>query len=151
MRPTVRVFTRRKRGKQETSQDSRSPTRVTCVKCFPYRNDVASCLGAIGENLHMLRVAATIANQAQSTADYKLSSRSGALIGGRQHLTAALLYYQMSWKVAQDMTALTDCLERNAETHLEEQSFRNPDWINLSEQMDEWRAIVTIGMNIFFP
>jgi len=90
------VFTYRKRGKHRTSQDSRTPTRVTCVKCFPYRYDVASCLGAVGENLQMLRVAANIANQAQCTADNKLSSRSGALIGGRQHLTAALLYYQMS-------------------------------------------------------
>ena len=49
------------------------------------------------------------------------------------------------------MRASTDCLERNVEIHLEEQGFRNPDWINLSEQMDEWRAIVTIRMNIFFP
>jgi hypothetical protein len=49
------------------------------------------------------------------------------------------------------MTAVTHCLERNVETHLEENSFRNPDWINLSQHMDEWRAIVTIGMNILFP
>ena len=90
------VFTRRKRGKHETSQDSRSPTRVTCVKWFPYRYDVASCLGAAGENLQMLRVAANIANQAQCTAENKLSSRSGALIGDRQHLTAALLYYHVT-------------------------------------------------------
>lgn len=151
MRRTVTVFTCRKTWKHETSNDSRSPTTVTCVKCFPYRNNVASCLGAVGENLQLLRVAANIANQAQCTADYKLSSRSGALIGGREHLTAALLHYQMSWKVAQDMRASTDCLERNVEIHLEEQGFRNPDWINLSEQMDEWRAIVTIRMNIFFP
>jgi len=66
------VFTYRKRGKHGTSQDSRSPTRVTCVKCFPYRYDVAGCLGAVGENLQMLRVAASIANQAQCTADNKV-------------------------------------------------------------------------------
>jgi hypothetical protein len=49
------------------------------------------------------------------------------------------------------MTAITHCLERNVEKHLEENGFRNPDWINLSQRMDEWRAIVTIGMNILFP
>jgi hypothetical protein len=27
----------------------------------------------------------------------------------------------------------------------------NPGWINLPEQMDEWREIVTLGMKIFFP
>jgi hypothetical protein len=49
------------------------------------------------------------------------------------------------------MRVSTDCSERNVETHLEEEGFRNPDWISLSEQMDEWRAIVTREMNIFFP
>jgi hypothetical protein len=91
------VLTYRKRGKHGTSQDSRSPTRGTCVKCFPSRYDVASCLVAVGEKLQMLRVAANIANQAQCTSSSTsvgATARCG-LWPVDQYLSFVPIYHQL--------------------------------------------------------